>query len=239
MTHTVVCLLYWWLRSYFMTSQWGKLLHFKGFKSFFFFFFLPLLMTSPVLSEGKKHTYQHWFPLAFTLKNQPMWNLLVSGFRPVTGGSYVHHERHPVYFYSQDMTHSTLTLVPALCQCYYCYCAARWAGWGSLSVTGGAVLTQADVVMEKGQEVVALFPLVAAGCAGAPGSNVGCGVVKVVGSYCASCRREINRILSEYSLLMRLSACGPVSQSKCSSCNHFIKGVALKEKLDESLIGRF
>lgn len=42
--------------------------------------------------------------------------------------------------------------------------------------------------MEKGEEVIALFPVVAARCAGAPGSHVGCGVVKVVGSYCASCR---------------------------------------------------
>ncbi len=52
------------------------------------------------------------------------------------------------------------------------------------------LLTQADVVMEKSEEVVALFPVVATRCAGAPGSHVGCGVVKVVGSYCASCREE-------------------------------------------------
>lgn len=50
------------------------------------------------------------------------------------------------------------------------------------------LLTQADVVVEKSEEVVALFPVVAARRAGAPGSHVGCGVVKVVGSYCASCR---------------------------------------------------
>jgi len=42
--------------------------------------------------------------------------------------------------------------------------------------------------MEEKEEVIALFPVVAACCAGAPGSHVGCGVVKVVGSYRASCR---------------------------------------------------
>lgn len=49
------------------------------------------------------------------------------------------------------------------------------------------LLTQADVVVEKGQEVVTLFPVVAASNAGAPGSHVGCGVVQVVGGDCASC----------------------------------------------------
>lgn len=65
------------------------------------------------------------------------------------------------------------------------------------------LLTQADVVVEKGQEVAALLPEVAARCAGAPGSHVGGGVVKVVGSYRASCRggskereREINQKVS-------------------------------------------
>lgn len=52
------------------------------------------------------------------------------------------------------------------------------------------LLTQADIVMEKSQEVVALFPVVAARCTGAPRSHVGCGVIKVVGSYCASCKEE-------------------------------------------------
>lgn len=56
------------------------------------------------------------------------------------------------------------------------------------------LLTQADVVVEKSEEVVALFPVVAARYAGAPGSHVGCGVVKVVGSDCASCRRENNTV---------------------------------------------
>lgn len=51
------------------------------------------------------------------------------------------------------------------------------------------LLTQAGVVMEESQEVAALLPVVAACCAGAPGSHVGCGVVEVVGSDCASCRR--------------------------------------------------
>lgn len=62
----------------------------------------------------------------------------------------------------------------------YCYCAAR----------GQLLLTQTDVVVEGSEEVVALFPVVAARRARAPGSHVGCGVVKVVGSYCASCREE-------------------------------------------------
>ena len=52
---------------------------------------------------------------------------------------------------------------------------------------GKLLLTQADVVVEESEEVAALFPVVAARCARAPGSHVGCGVVKVVGSYCASC----------------------------------------------------
>lgn len=49
------------------------------------------------------------------------------------------------------------------------------------------LLTQADVVVEEGEEVGALLPVVAARHAGAPRSHVGGGVVKVVGSYCASC----------------------------------------------------
>lgn len=49
------------------------------------------------------------------------------------------------------------------------------------------LLTQADVVVEEGEEVAALLPVVAARHAGAPGSHVGGGVVKVVGSYRASC----------------------------------------------------
>lgn len=48
------------------------------------------------------------------------------------------------------------------------------------------LLTQADVVVEKRQEVAAVLPVVAAGDAGAPGSHVGCGVVQVVGSDCTS-----------------------------------------------------
>lgn len=48
------------------------------------------------------------------------------------------------------------------------------------------LLTQADVVVEEGQEVVALLPVVAAGGAGAPGPHVGGGVVQVVGCYCAA-----------------------------------------------------
>lgn len=76
-----------------------------------------------------------------------------------------------------------LTLVLVLCRACYCYYVAR-----GLSLQ--LLLTQADIVMEKSEEVAALFPVVAARCAGAPGSHVGCGVVKVVGSYCASCRGE-------------------------------------------------
>lgn len=45
-----------------------------------------------------------------------------------------------------------------------------------------SLLTQADVVVEKRQEVAALLPVVAAGDAGAPGPHVGRGVVQVVGS---------------------------------------------------------
>lgn len=44
------------------------------------------------------------------------------------------------------------------------------------------LLTQADVVVEKRQDIGALLPVVAAGNAGAPGSHVGRGVVQVVGS---------------------------------------------------------
>lgn len=71
------------------------------------------------------------------------------------------------------------TLCPGCC----CCCVARGPSLQPL-------LTQTDVVVEKHEEVVALFPVVAARCAGAPGSHVGGGVVKVVGSYCASCRGE-------------------------------------------------
>lgn len=65
----------------------------------------------------------------------------------------------------------------------YCYCVAR-----GLSLH--LLLTQTEIVVEKSEEVIALFPVVATRCAGAPGSHVGCGVVKVVWSYCASCRGE-------------------------------------------------
>lgn len=48
------------------------------------------------------------------------------------------------------------------------------------------LLTQADVVVEKRQEISALLPVVAAGGAGAPGPHVGRGVVQVVGGDCTS-----------------------------------------------------
>lgn len=59
---------------------------------------------------------------------------------------------------------------------------------GCYEISLQLLLTQADVVVERKQEVIALLPVVAARCTGAPWSHVGCGVVKVVGSYCASCR---------------------------------------------------
>lgn len=70
--------------------------------------------------------------------------------------------------------------------CYW-YCVARGS---SLQL----LLTQADIVVEKHEEVIALFPVVATRCAGAPGSHIGCRVVKVVGSYCASCRGKFGKL---------------------------------------------
>lgn len=97
------------------------------------------------------------------------------------------HQRAPHYYktvtgYSvHNHTFLILTLALVLCPACYCFFCLPDSSPRSL------LLTQADVVMEKSQEVVALLPVVAACCAGAPGSHVGCGVVKVVGSYCASC----------------------------------------------------
>lgn len=76
-----------------------------------------------------------------------------------------------------------------------CYCVARGA---SLQL----LLTQTDIVVEKREEVTALFSEVATACAGTPGSHVGGGVVKIVGSYCASCRGKMrgdNAVLDIYS----------------------------------------
>lgn len=55
------------------------------------------------------------------------------------------------------------------------------------------MLTQADVVSEKAQEVHTLLLLVSAGRTGAPWGHVGGGVVHIVGSHRAPCQRRGTR----------------------------------------------
>ena len=53
-----------------------------------------------------------------------------------------------------------------------------------------ATLTEADVVSKVSQEVIALIFLAAAVGAGAPRGHTGRGVVHIVGSDCASCKKS-------------------------------------------------